>query len=196
MSKLKMPPNCIDVGAQYHGTVTTLVGAEAFRKQIAASNSARRVAVHEAGHSVLARCLLGPACCGGATIIPDGNGLDGHATVAGHHTIHNDFIARGEYRDFLSSVFLKLQVCLAGPEAERIAFGDCDARGDMRMIKQLCERYSISDDDVERLRPQVHALLTKHWDAVERVAAALLDKKTLTGVEIDALVHDNVMDHS
>lgn len=79
-------------------------------------------------------------------------------------------------------------ICLAGPTAEALVFGDCDARGDMRMITQLQERYFIADDDVERLRPQVHALLTKHWHGVERVAAELLSKKTLTGAEIDALV--------
>ncbi|MGA8694758.1 MAG: hypothetical protein WB689_13120 [Xanthobacteraceae bacterium] len=107
-----------------------------------------------------------------------------HATVAGHHTIHNDFIASGGYR---GSVYLKIQVCLAGPEAERIAFGDCDARGDMRMIEELCTRYFIADADVERLRPSVHALLTKHWRSVEVVAEALLSRRTLAGSEIDAL---------
>ena len=33
MSKLRMPPNCIDVSEQYRGTVTSSVGAEVFRKQ-------------------------------------------------------------------------------------------------------------------------------------------------------------------
>ena len=82
------------------------------------------------------------------------------------------------------------------PEAETIAFGDADMRGDQCMIDDLQLRYSISARDVERLQQQVHSLLIKHWDEVERVAAELLDKKTLTGREIDALVHDNVMDHS
>jgi hypothetical protein len=36
-----------------------------------------------------------------------------------------------------------------------MAFGDCDARGDMRMIERLCARYYISDLDVERLRPSL-----------------------------------------
>jgi hypothetical protein len=76
-------------------------------------------------------------------------------------------------------------ICLAGPTAEAIVFGDCDARGDMHMIEELCTRYFIADADVERLQP--HALLLKHWDAVERVAAALLSRGTLTGVEIDAI---------
>ena len=78
-------------------------------------------------------------------------------------------------------------MCLAGPEAERIALGDCDARGDMRMIKELCERYYISAADVERLQPSVHALLTKHWRSMEVVAEALMTRRTLAGSEIDAL---------
>ena len=32
MSKLKMPPNCIDATEQYRGMAITLVGAEVFRK--------------------------------------------------------------------------------------------------------------------------------------------------------------------
>jgi len=79
-------------------------------------------------------------------------------------------------------------VCLAGPEAERIAFGDAGDAGDMHMIDELCRRYFITNADVERLRPRVHSLLIKHWDAVERVAAALLSRRTLTGAEIDKLV--------
>ena len=70
-------------------------------------------------------------------------------------------------------------------------FGDCDARGDMHMIEELCARYFISGEDVNQLQPQVHSLLIKHWPKVEAVAAPLLEKKTLSGAEIDVLVHDN-----
>ena len=84
-------------------------------------------------------------------------------------------------------MFLKLQVCLAGPEAERIAFDDCDARGDLDMIEDLCTRYFIAGDEVKRLQPQVHALLTKHWRSVEVVAEALMARRTLACSEIDAL---------
>ena len=179
MTKLRLPPNCIDVTSEHRGTTFTLVGLSRTGDNV----TIKRTAYHEAGHAVCGRTL--GLASGGATIEPDGVG---HAMVAGHHTIHDDFIASGGYRDFLSSVFLKLQVCLAGPEAERIAFGDCDARGDMRMI-ELCRRYSISIvNDVERLQPSVHALLTKHWRSVEVVAEALMARRTLTGAEIDALV--------
>jgi ATP-dependent Zn protease len=95
-----------------------------------------RCAYHEAGHAVCGRVLKLP--CGGATIVPNGLGFDGHAVVAAALTINDDPIKRGEYRDFRSSVLDKICVCLAGPEAEIIAFGDeGDARGDQRMIGDL-----------------------------------------------------------
>jgi len=144
--------------------------------------SIKRTAFHKAGHAVCGRTL--GLASGGATINPG----TGHAVIAGHHTLHNDFIASGGYRDFLSSVFLKLMVCLAGPEAETIAYGDADARGDVHMIKEFCARYYIATTDVDRLRPQVHALLTKHWGSVEAIAEALMSRRTLTGAEIDTLV--------
>jgi hypothetical protein len=108
----------------------------------------------------------------------------GSARVAGVLTSHQDLIKRGEYQDFRSSVLDKLMVCLAGPEAERVKFGDADARGDMRQIERLCARYYVSTDEVERLRPQVHALLLRHWDKVEAVATALLERGTLSGEDI------------
>jgi ATP-dependent Zn protease len=145
-----------------------------------------RCAYHEAGHAVCGRVLK--LRCGGATIVPNGLGFDGHAIVAAPLTINDDLIKRGEYRDFRSSVLDKICVCLAGPQAETIAFGDADASGDVRQIKQWQSRYYISDADVERLRPQVHALLTKHWHSVEAVAAALLDRGTLSGEDIAALI--------
>jgi hypothetical protein len=127
--------------------------------------------------------------CGPATIVPDGTGSDGSATVAGHFSIHNALIARGDYQDFQSSVCLKIMVCLSGSEAERIAgFDDADLGGDDHaQVLDLCDRYYISDATVEELKYRTRELLTKNWSKVERVATALLDKKTLTGVEIDAL---------
>jgi ATP-dependent Zn protease len=58
----------------------------------------------------------------------------------------------------------------------------------MIQIERLCARYYISDTEVERLRPQVRELLTKHWHLIEAVAAALLRQRTLTAVEIDRTI--------
>ena len=198
MAKLRMPPNCIDATEQYRGTVITLVGAEVFRKQI----TERRAAIHEAAHAVCGR-ILGFAC-GGAAISNDGTGS---ATVAPVFSLHWDYHARG---DIMSSVLDKITVCWAGPVAEDImmqrhkvpmhdataqmADAFTDDRGDLAQIKQLQAKYYVEDRDIEAARARARELLTepKTWAAVERVAAALLEKRTLTGSEIDALVHDNV----
>ena len=174
MSKLKMPPGCVDVTAC--GYAITVVGVGLGRDGY--NIPIKRTAFHESGHSVVGR-ILGFACGGASTA--DGTGS---ATVPGVLSLHWD-LTRGQ--DILSSVLVKLMVCSAGPEAERIVFGDADARGDMPQIKELCVRYFISNDDVERLRSQVHALLTKHWRSVEVVAEALMARRTLAGSEIDAL---------
>jgi ATP-dependent Zn protease len=137
-----------------------------------------RCATHESGHAVIGRVL--GLRCGGATI-EDGHA---HAVVATALDINDDLIRCGEYRDFRSSVLDKICVCLAGSEAERIKFGDADASGDVRQIKQLQSRYYISDAEVGRLLPQVHALLLRHWDKVEAVATALLERGTLSGEDI------------
>ncbi len=140
----------------------------------------KRAAFHEAAHGVIGR-VLGFAC-GGTSITADGTG---GATVAGALSLHWD-LARG---DILSSVLDKITVCWSGPEAEGIKFGSADdVRGDLAQIKQLAARYFVQDHDVERARARAHELVTKHWNDVERVATALLEKKTPSGAEIDALL--------
>jgi ATP-dependent Zn protease len=180
MPKLKIPPGWIDDTAK--GTVITIVGAEHIRKQIAAGRApslAERASWHESGHAICGR-VLGFAC-GGASIRTDGTGS---ATVAGVLSLQWDLTRDG---NILSSVFDKITVCWSGGVAESIMFGSADDRGDRVQIKQLAARYYVHDNDVERAHGRAHELIIKHWDAVERVATALLDKKTLTGAEINAL---------
>jgi ATP-dependent Zn protease len=184
---LRMPKGCIDVTTQHRGTIFSLVGVGSGRDGY--NVTIRRTAYHESGHAVVGRVLNFE--CGGATITDNGTGS---ANVASVHSLHWD-ITRG---DILSSVLDKICVCWSGGVAEDIKFGGADDRGDRKQIEALAARYFVQDKDIERARARAHELLTKpkHWDAVERVAAELLNKKTLTGREIDALVHDNVMDHS
>jgi ATP-dependent Zn protease len=79
---------CIDVTTE-HGTTTFAVIGVARRS--VSTETERRVALHEAAHAVVGRLL--DLDCGGASITPDARGYDGHAFVAGHHAIHNEFIA-------------------------------------------------------------------------------------------------------
>jgi hypothetical protein len=179
MSKLKMPPNCIDVSAQYRSTVTTLVGIEVFRKQI----TERRASIHESGHATVGR-ILGFAC-GGASITNDGTGS---ATVAGVLSLHWDFTRSG---DILSSVLDKITVCWAGPVAEDIKFGGADDRGDRIQIEQLAARYFVHDRNIERARARAGEILDAHWQDVEIIATALIERKRLSGDDIDALLQQS-----
>ena len=79
---------------------------------------------------------------------------------------------------------------MAGAEAERVAFGrsgggDSD---DRLQIALMAQDQNISFAYLSRLRPKVRALLRRHWLKIEQVGQALLRAKTLTAVEIDALI--------
>ncbi len=63
---------------------------------------------------------------------------------------------------------------------------DADAVGDLNQVEWLCRRCSIADHDVDELRPLVDQLLHRYWDAVERVAASLLQHGHLSAAAIDA----------
>jgi len=187
MSKLKMPANCIDVTMKHGTTTFAIIGVGAKDANFASFARrpnwppSKRVAYHEAGHAVCGR-ILGFAC-GGASITNDGSGS---AKVAGALSLCWD-LTRGQ--DIQSSALDKITVCWSGPVAEEIKFGSADdVRGDLAQIKQLAARYFVQDHDVERARARAHELVTKHWNDVECVATALLEKKTLWGAEIDALL--------
>ena len=157
-----------------------IIGAEHYRRR---DVMAERTSIHEAAHSVIGRAL--GFDCGAASIRADGTGS---AAVAPVFSLHWD-VTRG---DILSSVLDKLTVCWAGPLAEIIVFGNADDRGNVAQIKSLATKYYVQDRDIAAARERARGLLVLHWDKVEAVAATLLEKKTLTGGEIDALVHDNV----
>jgi hypothetical protein len=59
-------------------------------------------------------------------------------------------------------------------------------RGDRAQIKQLQLKYYVSDQDIEAAGARARELVVFHWEKIEAVATALLDKKTLSGIEIDA----------
>lgn len=151
--------------------------------------SRRRAAIHEAAHAVIGRVLKFD--CGPASINPDGTGS---AAVAAVHSLHWDYHERGG--DILASVFDKITVCWAGPVAEDIKFGGyligdpdrgVDDRGDRRQIESLARRFYVSDQDVAAAHARARELVLLHWDKIEAVASALLEKQSLTGREIDQI---------
>jgi ATP-dependent Zn protease len=110
----------------------------------------KRAAWHESAHAIVGRVLKFD--CGGASITAHGSGSANVATAVSLHWNITD-------SDIHTSVMKKIIVCCAGGEAERIAFGDANDRGDLRQIKQLQLKYYVSDQVISRRRVLVLASL-------------------------------------
>jgi ATP-dependent Zn protease len=151
----------------------TVTGGDVLRREFGAAIERGRSAYHEAGHAVAGRALGLP--CGRATIVPKRGKYAGYAVVS----------TRGP------PVQHRIVVGLAGAMAEAEYFGAAACDGiDGERIDRLVAQTGLSECTFDRLRRQTHALLSWHWDSVERVAEALLAHKRLAGHEIDALIED------
>lgn len=149
----------------------------------------RRTAYHEAGHAVIGRVL--GLVCGDATIVPDFEEMVAGVAITRDHSIADDaWEMRGKFRWTVSAVRGRIMTVMAGAEAERVAFGRSGGgdRDDQLQIALMAQGQNISFAYLNRLRPKVRALLRRHWRKIEQVAQALLRAKTLTAVEIDALI--------
>jgi hypothetical protein len=127
-----------------------------------------RVSIHEAGHCVAARLMGLP--CGSASIVEP----DPHAMFA---------------RDCGAPSICAL---MAGAVSEALVLGDYDDVGvevDWEHASARFERLGYFDGG-DALWAWTFDLLREHADVIERVAAALMDARSLSGDEIDALVYD------
>ena len=133
-----------------------------------------RTAHHEAGHAVIGRVL---GLEGGlVTIVKDDIG-DGRAAFRASGTVE-----------------ARIVMSLAGREAESVfGFDNADnemtegAGYDRSHIGFLCAEAG-QVIDIERLRRKTRRLVQKHRASIDRVAHALLERKTLQGDELDALM--------
>jgi hypothetical protein len=91
-----------------------------------------------------------------------------------------------------------IQACvsIAGPTAERRYRAATPAELEMLWREQwridlshAREHIAACDADPLLLVLEVELLVREHWTAIERVAAALEERGTLIGAEIDALMH-------
>jgi ATP-dependent Zn protease len=154
------------------------------------------VAIHEAGHGVVAYLLLRPLAL---AIYPNGTGQAGPAVKA-------DTLPLVQTRDEMAAPYQGRAVAELLDDAVIIA-GGCVAEAIMaydpvptvrrsdRVALDACCRELFPDADhpavvafgalaVARAR----SLLAVNWPKVERVAAALLEKRYLPAVEIDKLM--------
>ncbi|MGH2879231.1 MAG: hypothetical protein ACRDK4_06460 [Solirubrobacteraceae bacterium] len=152
------------------------------------------IAYHEAGHATVAHLL--DIDVRTATII-SADGALGHIT---HNGMRHHAPGTPEVQDQTERYAMMLIAgCMAdrrhlGSPAEGLegfegALEDLDrAMGLIKSLMQDEDDEHLLDARMDALDWRVGELLAQHWGAVERVAAGLLERETLSGPEIDELI--------
>ena len=156
-------------------------------------NDRLHVATHEAGHAVIARVLT--LVCGGASIQPDyDDGCAGHSIIADPLMTESVWDKRWKLRTGEAVYRARIIADMAGTEAETELLGATEgADGDDRyQIDLMAEQ--LDRCDLDRLRAMTRMLVRRHRHRIERVAAALLTKRKLSGRQIDKLAGRSIAD--
>ncbi len=148
-------------------------------------------AYHEAGHAVAARLLS--VRFKEVTILPTKTSL-GHVLPAAPPKWFEPDVARANSR-IRSQIENRTRVLLAGPAAEARFKGRHDWRSasdDIRQAVSLLDYVSRSNGEVEAyfalMRIQAGGLIEKHWDEVQGVAEALLERTRLTAKDVAKII--------
>jgi ATP-dependent Zn protease len=168
------------------------------RHNLPATISIRSTAYHEAGHAVIARVLT--LASGPATIEPDKDkGTAGFSITLDPYECHAEWESRGKNRDYAAAFHARIMTYMAGAETEAILLGrppigDGDDRLQIALMAQEM-RCTVPWEGLEpRLRAMTRMLVRRHRAGIERVAKALLAKKTLSAKQLDRLVGRSVDD--
>ena len=151
-------------------------------------------AYHEAGHAVA--CRLMGAKVKSATIVPKKGEYDGRV-------VHESMF-RGLKPDIELTGRARLQIersiiiCLAGAAAQRrynrkswrSCHGGSDFHWVVKIVTYVCEGEAEINAFIRWLEIRTDSLIATYWDAVQRVAEALLKHKTLPGDEVVALIDE------
>ncbi len=159
----------------------------------------RRVAIHEAGHALVAS-LTKPGSVRKATIIPRGQALGYVAPVP-----------KELHLSTASELIDQVAMILSGGVAERLYLGEhsIGVSGDVQQAKQILERmvetgifqdrfsltFRQSDKETkmnelfELALERSETVITEHRDAFDRLVEDLMTKETLEGAEVEALIH-------
>ena len=140
------------------------------------------VAIHEAGHVVIARAL----------------GCVVHAVALAPRARpgHLGQIDVSFRKNKISASSQRAMVCLGGDIAQHLAFPRSERGDDVDLrLAHDAAAYVASDPRryLEMMRARTRNLVMRHWRAVELVAAALLERSELTGREIDALICEGIV---
>lgn len=166
-------------------------------------NDPRQVAIHEAGHTVVARMLDFEV--GQVTIVPDFELAEaGFAIVSDPYAIMWTWEQKGKFRELDTILRARAIIYMAGAEAEIEVFGNCLGGDgpDRDQVLDALERVGVagpatahlvdSQANYERFEPRLRCwtrtLVKRHRAKIVRLAAALLERKTLNAEEIEALI--------
>ena len=177
----------------------------------------RRISIHEAGHAAVGRLLAMPVA--GSTINPVGgysgltwafgdlDAIDLSATVDLCGQLSSLMPGIGESRDdiavdalhthhqvleLLAGSLAEAMLCPDTPPLPGAAHDQIEARA---LAGLICRSVSSVDAYLEFCRVEVVALIESHCDIVQAVADALIERRTLDGDQIDAIISDAVVRH-
>lgn len=172
--------------------------------EIAVLNDPWHVAVHEAGHVVIG--YVAGFGAGAVTIVPNLELREaGYAITADPYAVMSEWESRDRFRDYDSILRARAIIFMAGAEAEIEICGDClgGDGGDRREVRDALDRietflgkWRVSDPEEvnqyyePRLRRWTGILVKRHRVTIERVAAALFERWTLSAEEIEALINE------
>jgi hypothetical protein len=125
------------------------------------------ICIHEAGHSIVARCLA--LRCGGA-MVADGRG-------------------RANYQDTTDDSIANIITTMSGSAAEHVLIGDiADGHvADQQAVASLCARRDMTQAQLDKLWSTACTLVRANENAIRCVAQALLERGSLSGAQIDAI---------
>jgi hypothetical protein len=168
----------------------------------------RRIALHEAAHLTVGRAL--GASYGGATIEENVDlgygglcwGPDFQSRFAGEvssvieqldEMMPRDGDTRDDTAEIFQHVHTRVTELTAGSEAEKLHCGDAwTASDDRKQERQLAALIFSTPQSVEAFIAacalEAQAILHRHVEVVEALAAALLEHRTLDGAQIDETI--------
>jgi hypothetical protein len=161
-------------------------------------NDPFHTAIHEASHAVIGRVLT--LMCGGASIVPDfDQGHAGHSITEDPWSCESQWEKRGKVRGADAVLHAGIIVLMAGAEAEiellgSTQGGDAFDRSEIEMMADYLRKGASWSRVEPRLRAMTRMLVRRHRVMIERVAAALLESKTLNREELDGLIGRSVDD--